>query len=315
MVLNNAAMIWVLLALPAAFMLRALEVGAADANDLVHPSGETAARLMVLAMAIGPLVEIVGRRPWTLWLLARRRWIGFAAFAYALLHLAFYVGDMGAIDDILAEFTERASGPDGRRCSAWRGRDSPAPTARWRHWGATGSGCSVPHILRRCSSWCIGPLLELRWGPALMLFVPLAMLNLCPVSYKQTNHQEERNVRMKFTAIVALAGIAGSLALATPALADGKITCRGGPKSGWTDIAKLKEKLTGEGWAIRKAGDDSRLLRSLRQDARGRQRRELLPPRLARPDTDPQARQDTLPRRPVTEQAQQSRLTRPGAAL
>ena len=59
---------------------------------------------------------------------------------------------------------------------------------------------------------------------------------------------------MKLTALAALAGIAGSLALASPAFADGKIACRGGPKSGWTDIAKLKDKLTREGWTIRKAG-------------------------------------------------------------
>lgn len=50
-----------------------------------------------------------------------------------------------------------------------------------------------------------------------------------------------------------LLAAATTLGLSAPALADGKIDCRGGPRSGWTDMARLQDKLTKQGWAIKKA--------------------------------------------------------------
>jgi hypothetical protein len=58
---------------------------------------------------------------------------------------------------------------------------------------------------------------------------------------------------MKTVSMLWLAAAAAALGLASPALADGKIDCKGGPRSAWTDIGKLKEKLTREGWTIKKA--------------------------------------------------------------
>lgn len=49
------------------------------------------------------------------------------------------------------------------------------------------------------------------------------------------------------------AALIGSLATATPALADGKVACRGGPRTGWANIEHLKHKLVAEGWTIKKA--------------------------------------------------------------
>ncbi len=101
--LNSKSMVWLVLSLPALAMLRALGSGEADLADLLHPTGETSARLMIVAMTIAPLIAVIGARGWLRWLLARRRALGVAAFAYALLHLAFYVVDMGTVDDMLAE--------------------------------------------------------------------------------------------------------------------------------------------------------------------------------------------------------------------
>lgn len=84
-------------------MLRAFFTGASDAADLLHPSGESSARLMIVAMMIAPLIAVVGARGWLRWLLARRRALGVAAFGYTLLHLVFYVVDMGRVADMLAE--------------------------------------------------------------------------------------------------------------------------------------------------------------------------------------------------------------------
>jgi hypothetical protein len=52
---------------------------------------------------------------------------------------------------------------------------------------------------------------------------------------------------------IAVAVAAAGLTLSTPAFADGKINCRGGPREGWTDVEKLKAKLVAEGWTIKKA--------------------------------------------------------------
>lgn len=60
---------------------------------------------------------------------------------------------------------------------------------------------------------------------------------------------------MKYSTLGAIAAAAAAcLAVASPALADGKINCRGGPRADWTSIERLRQKLTGEGWTIRKAG-------------------------------------------------------------
>jgi methionine sulfoxide reductase heme-binding subunit len=95
--------IWTLLALPGLAMSYGALTGSANSADLIHPSGETSARLMIIAMMIAPAIAVFGRRKWLTWLLARRRWLGVAAFAYAVLHLVFYVVDMGMLDDMLAE--------------------------------------------------------------------------------------------------------------------------------------------------------------------------------------------------------------------
>ncbi len=102
-VLNNKLAFWVMLAIPAAAMMRAFWTSAAAAADLLQTSGEFSARLLIVAMMIAPLIAVIGPRDWLRWLLARRRAIGVAAFSYAVLHLGFYVVDMGVLADMIAE--------------------------------------------------------------------------------------------------------------------------------------------------------------------------------------------------------------------
>ena len=85
-------------------MLFGYQNGAITAMDLLHPTGEWSARLMIVAMLLSPIVAIFGQRPWLNWLVRRRRALGVAAFAYAVLHLIFYIIDMGNLPDMLAEF-------------------------------------------------------------------------------------------------------------------------------------------------------------------------------------------------------------------
>ncbi|MBA4748521.1 MAG: ferric reductase-like transmembrane domain-containing protein [Sphingopyxis sp.] len=100
---DSLPLFWLLLAVPGAVMLYAWASGATDTMDMIAPTGEWAARLMIAAMLLGPLTGVLGSRGWLRWLLARRRALGVAAFGYAALHLAFYVIDMGSVAAMLDE--------------------------------------------------------------------------------------------------------------------------------------------------------------------------------------------------------------------
>lgn len=94
---DSLPLFWLMLAIPGAVMLYGWASGATDTMDMIAPTGEWAARLMIAAMLLGPLAGVLGSRGWLRWLLARRRSLGVAAFGYAVLHLIFYVIDMGSV--------------------------------------------------------------------------------------------------------------------------------------------------------------------------------------------------------------------------
>ena len=102
--LNSLPVFWILLSIPAVLQLRGYWAGEIIAMDMLHPTGEFSARFMIIALVITPLSVIFGNRQWIGWLMKRRRAFGVAAFAYALLHLIFYIIDMEALEPILAEF-------------------------------------------------------------------------------------------------------------------------------------------------------------------------------------------------------------------
>lgn len=97
-------LLWALLAVPAAVLLARW---AADPElwvaDLLRPTGEWSARLIILALAITPISMLLPGRDWVKWLVKHRRAVGVAAFAYALLHLLLYVLDMETVANMLAE--------------------------------------------------------------------------------------------------------------------------------------------------------------------------------------------------------------------
>ena len=89
---------WALLSLPAIPMTLGLTSGAPDAvSSLLHPTGEFAARFMIIAMMITPLMMLFRDASWPRWLMKRRRYLGVAAFFYALAHTVLYLIDEGAI--------------------------------------------------------------------------------------------------------------------------------------------------------------------------------------------------------------------------
>lgn len=96
-------LLWALLAMPAVLMVERLTSGAVPVMDLYRPSGEMSVRLMLLALLPGPLAEFFGRNRFLRGWLSIRRYLGVAAFCYALLHLVFYVIDMRLVSAMLDE--------------------------------------------------------------------------------------------------------------------------------------------------------------------------------------------------------------------
>ena len=96
--------LWAVLALPAAGMIAGLASGGAQPDSLLHPSGEFAARLMIVALMLTPLRMLFPNIRWLAWLARHRRSLGVGAFAYAALHTVLYIVDMETLRNILAEF-------------------------------------------------------------------------------------------------------------------------------------------------------------------------------------------------------------------
>ena len=101
--LDSKPLLWALLALPAAHIVYRFVTEALWPDELVAPTGEWAARLIIFALMLTPLSMLLPRARLVRWLLRRRRAFGVAAFGYTLLHLGFYVAEMETLTNILAE--------------------------------------------------------------------------------------------------------------------------------------------------------------------------------------------------------------------
>ncbi|WP_459014245.1 protein-methionine-sulfoxide reductase heme-binding subunit MsrQ [Roseivivax sp. CAU 1753] len=79
-------------------MLIGLSSGDPEAvHGLLHPTGEFAARFMIIAMMVTPLMMLFKGWRGPRWLMKRRRYLGVAAFGYAALHTVLYLIDQGAV--------------------------------------------------------------------------------------------------------------------------------------------------------------------------------------------------------------------------
>ncbi|MFM2391510.1 MAG: hypothetical protein RLZZ437_3065 [Pseudomonadota bacterium] len=72
-------------------------------RELVHPTGEFSARFMIIAMMATPLAMLLKGWRGPQWLKKNRRYLGVAAFGYALLHTIFYLIDKAGLDPVLSE--------------------------------------------------------------------------------------------------------------------------------------------------------------------------------------------------------------------
>jgi sulfoxide reductase heme-binding subunit YedZ len=187
---NSPYVFWVILALPSLVIMSRYMDGA-TAQRMLHPTGEFAARFMILAMLITPLWMIFKDQRWTQWLVRRRRYLGVAAFGYAFLHTVFYLIDQGSLHLVLSDvlnlpiwtgwlaffiFVPLAM-TSNDRAQRWL-RESWKPLQRWVYLAAV---FTLAH-------WIF---LEYEIGPALVHFLPLVALECYRIvqNIKQPNNE------------------------------------------------------------------------------------------------------------------------------
>lgn len=175
MLLQSRLFVFSALMLPALAMLAPLVLGA-PWRVSIRPTGEAAAVLLFLALAISPLKALFGAAAWTRWLLRQRRAIGLAAAGYASIHMVVFSVSIGSFADILAGMAW---------ASMWTGwlafaalalmaaiSNDRAVRAMGRSWKAV-QRLAYPAALLTLAHWL---LLTRDWTNALIWFAPLALL-------------------------------------------------------------------------------------------------------------------------------------------
>jgi methionine sulfoxide reductase heme-binding subunit len=97
--------LWLVLAIPAFVIINdaITSTNPRIFHILVHPSGETSARLLIVTLMATLLAMLFRKWQWPRWLVRNRRYFGVAAFAYAALHTLFYILDKSSIDRMVGE--------------------------------------------------------------------------------------------------------------------------------------------------------------------------------------------------------------------
>jgi len=180
--LNSKYFLWLILALPSIPMAAVLTGASPGAGGqpvteaLLHPTGEFAARFMIIAMIISPLRMLFPKSRAILWMMQHRRSFGIAAFGYALAHTALYIVDMETAAAIFGEFFA---------LGIWTGWLAmlvfiplAATSNEWavrrlgRRWN-TIQRCVYAGALATLAHWIF---VHNNLGPALVHFLPLAAL-------------------------------------------------------------------------------------------------------------------------------------------
>ncbi len=172
--------LWVVLSLPALPMIPALFGSDPQAfHRLLHPTGEFAARFMIIGMMASGLMLVFKGQSWPRWLLHHRRDIEVAAFVYAALHTIVYVIDRGTLDRILGPLwkTEIWTGWAAMLIFVPLAITSNAAAQRWLKtgWKAM-QRLAYPAAILVLIHWAAlhnwG-----SWPPAMVHFAPLAALS------------------------------------------------------------------------------------------------------------------------------------------
>ncbi len=100
--------LWLVLALPGLWLAWrwAMTPEAYGYGHAIADSGDWAAWLLMVTLAVTPVRLLFRKRRWAQWLVRRRRDLGVASFAYALMHTAIYLWKKGTVELVLDELGE-----------------------------------------------------------------------------------------------------------------------------------------------------------------------------------------------------------------
>ena len=98
-------LLWMILALPGAWILGqwAFTPDAYGYGHAIGDSGDWAAWLLLVTLAVTPIRLMFRNSKWAQWLMRRRRDLGVASFAYAAGHTIIYVVNKAALAPVLEE--------------------------------------------------------------------------------------------------------------------------------------------------------------------------------------------------------------------
>jgi len=105
-VLSSRYFLWALLFGPVFWLSWRYVSGALFYGEFIHLTGELSARLLIITLAATPLRNLFPRQRWTAWLLRQQRYLGLAAFAYAVPHAIAYLVKLSDFARILSESIE-----------------------------------------------------------------------------------------------------------------------------------------------------------------------------------------------------------------
>ena len=80
--------------------------GALYYGEFIHVTGEVSVRLVIITLTVTPLRRLFPRKLWTAWLLRQQRYLGLAAFAYAVPHMITYLFKLSNASRVLKEAGE-----------------------------------------------------------------------------------------------------------------------------------------------------------------------------------------------------------------
>ena len=98
-------LLWLVLAVPGMWILYrwAAAPSVYGYGHAIGDSGDWAAWLLLLTLAVTPVRMLFRRRSWSTWLIRRRRDFGVASFAYAAGHTIIYLANKASFDAILLD--------------------------------------------------------------------------------------------------------------------------------------------------------------------------------------------------------------------
>lgn len=105
-VLSSRFFVWIVLFSPVVWLTWRYMSGALFYGEFIHVTGELSARVLMVTLAVTPLRRLFPKQRWTAWLLKQQRYLGLAAFAYALPHMIAYIVRLKDVQRILGESIE-----------------------------------------------------------------------------------------------------------------------------------------------------------------------------------------------------------------